>query len=114
MTLRSRRVSRRNEGYEEHEDLFLKNILRAPSCSSRRRERPEYAHSFQGHQVRGYVVNVLVAIRAPEIPMRLQRIVDVDLRRVALGPKRPPCPVSRRQRHGEVVDAIELPLDLLT
>ena len=52
------------------------------------------ASSFQGHQIGRYVVNLVVSDRLEQIEMRLERIVDHDLRKITAaheGVIRPGC-----------------------
>ena len=59
-------------------------------------------------------MDVFVGVDRQQLPVALQRIVDLDLRHVAVAAER--CAACRRPASSdddEVVDAIERPFDLL-
>ena len=65
-------------------------------------------------QIGGNVVNVLVGVDAQQGFVRLQRIVHVDVRALAVSTERPCRPVGLHHDHGELVDAHETPFERLT
>src|SRR5213080_1319201 len=89
--------------------------LREDVSRTERHRRPfrcsSVANSFQCHQERCDVVDVLVAVDAQQLAMSLQRIADRHFRRVAFRAKRSVRPVGCYQRHVEIVDPLKLPFD---
>src|SRR6266542_1970519 len=72
-----------------------------------------FSMSFECRQVSGYVVHILVSQQRGQRFVRLEWILDLDLRAIAFATERAQPSVVEHQRDKKVVEARQLALDLL-
>ena len=110
------RVVARISGPRVAQRLLSKRGVECLRCERCRQyeisERGERLLSFQGHQISSQVMNVFVGVSGQQILVRLQRIVNFNLRDIAIAAESALRAIGFGQSDDEIVDAHQAGLPL--